>query len=117
MTATPTRSFAAGQTIFREGDDAHGEAFLVHSGTVAIRKRVRGEEQTLRTLKRGQIFGEIALFSHSPRSADAIAEEDTTVFVIPAERLEYFVVTDPNLAVDLIRSLARYVLDAEERAR
>jgi len=111
------RRFAAGQPIFREGDDAKGEAFLIHSGKVAIRKRTHGREQTLRTLAEGQLFGEIALFSPAPRSADAVAEGDVALFVIPGERLEHFVRTNPTLAVDLIRNLSQCVRDAEERAR
>ena len=115
MTKTEERQFAAGQTIFREGDDAGGEAFVIHSGTVAIRKHVHGETRTIRTIGRGRIFGEIALFSQAPRSADAVAEEDTRVFVIPANRLEQLVKTYPDFALDLIRDLATCVLDAEER--
>jgi CRP/FNR family cyclic AMP-dependent transcriptional regulator len=120
MSSAPTaqlRRFAAGQAIFREGDDAKGEAFLIHSGKVAIRKRTHGREQTLRTLAEGQLFGEIALFSATPRSADAVAEGDVALFVIPGERLEHFVRTNPTLAVDLIRNLSQCVRDAEERAR
>lgn len=111
------RHFAAGQHIFREGDDPKGEAYLVHSGRVVIRKRVRGQEQAIRTLAEGQLFGEIALFSHVPRSADAVAEGEVTVFLIPGDRLEHFVRNNPALAVDLIRNLSRCVLEAEERAR
>lgn len=120
MTSAQTaqlRRFSAGQYIFREGDDPKGEAFLVHSGTVEIRKRVQGVEQTLRTLTEGQLFGEIALFSHVPRTANAIAEGEVTVFVIPGDRLEHFVRNNPAIAVDLIKNLSRCVLDAEERAR
>jgi CRP-like cAMP-binding protein len=111
------RRFAAGQRIFQEGDDSRGEAFLVHSGHVAIRKRVHGEERTLRTLSQGQLFGEIALFSQAPRSAAAVAENEVALFVVPADRLEHFVRNNPALAVDLIRNLSRCVLEAEERAR
>ncbi len=97
MNKTEERQFAAGQMIFREGDAAGGEAFVIHSGTVAIRKQVHGQARTIRTIGRGRIFGEIALFSKAPRSADAVAGEDTRVFVIPAERLEYLVKTYPRV--------------------
>jgi CRP-like cAMP-binding protein len=115
MTKTEERQFAAGQTIFREGDEAGGEAFVIQSGTVAIRKLIHGQARTIRTIGRGRMFGEIALFSKAPRSADAVAEEDTRVFVIPADRLDHLVKTYPDFALDLIRDLATCVLDAEER--
>jgi CRP/FNR family transcriptional regulator len=111
------RQFATGQTIFQEGDDSRGEAFLIHSGKVAFRKRVHGQEQTLRILGQGRLFGEIALFSQAPRSATAVAETEVALFVIPADRLDHFVRNNPALAVDLIRNLSQCVLDAEERSR
>jgi CRP-like cAMP-binding protein len=111
------RRFTPGQTIFLEGGDSKGEVFLVHSGRVSIRKRVHGQEQILRTLSQGQLFGEIALFSQAPRSADAVAETEVALFVIPADRLEHFVRNNPTLAVDLIRNLAICLREAEERAR
>ena len=39
----PTRTFNPGEVIFREGDEAKGEAFLVHMGTVEIRKLITGD--------------------------------------------------------------------------
>jgi SulP family sulfate permease len=115
MTRTEERQYPAGHTIFREGDDACGEAYLIKSGLVSIRKSVHGQSRTIRTIGQGRIFGEIALFSQAPRSADAVAEEDTKVFVIPSERLQHMVKTYPDFALDLIRDLATCVLDAEER--
>ena len=49
----PTRIFKPGDVIFREGDDAKDEAFIVHSGKVEIRQLVAGEEQLLNVLKEG----------------------------------------------------------------
>lgn len=49
----PTRTFQPGDVIFREGDDAKGEAFMVHMGRVEIRKQIGGEERLLRTLAKG----------------------------------------------------------------
>ena len=115
MKTTEERQFKAGETIFREGDEARGEAYVIKSGTVAIRKDVRGQDRIIRTIGKDRIFGEIALFSKAPRSADAVAQEDTQLFVIPAERLEYLVKTYPAFALDLIRDLATCILDAEER--
>src|SRR5262249_41007836 len=41
------RRFAPGAVVFREGDDAHGEAFVVHAGTIEIRKQVDAGERVL----------------------------------------------------------------------
>lgn len=105
--ATESRSFDKGQVLFRQGDDAKGEAYLVHEGAVEVRRVDDGEERVLRTLAKGDLLGEVALFRNAPHSATAIALEPVTVLVIPEERLEEMVRTNPLLALALIRQLAR----------
>jgi CRP/FNR family cyclic AMP-dependent transcriptional regulator len=113
----PTRTFEPGTVIFREGDDAKGEAFMVHMGRVDFRQRIGGEERLLRTLTKGDLFGHIALFRNAPRSATAIAADAVTLMVISANRLEHLVRANPALAVALIRDLAAMMLSAEDRLR
>lgn len=113
----PTKSFKPGEFIFREGDDAKGEAFMVHQGRVEIRKQIGGEERLLGTLAKGELLGHIALFRNAPRSASAIAADAVTLMVIPANRLETLVRANPALAVALIRDLAAMMLRAEDRLR
>ena len=113
----PTRTFNSGEVIFREGDDAKGEAFFVHLGKVEIRKVMGGEERVLTVLKKGDPLGELALFRNAPRSATAVAVEPVTLMVIPANRLDHMVRSNPTLAVALIRDLANRMLVAEDRAR
>ena len=113
----PTRTFEPGAVIFREGDDAKGEAVMVHQGRVEIRKQIGGEERLLGTLAKGELLGHIALFRNAPRSASAIAADAVTLMVIPANRLETLVRANPALAVALIRDLAAMMLRAEDRLR
>ena len=70
------RRFSPGQQIFQEGADARGEAYVVHSGTVEIRRSFDGEERVLGHLGEGELFGEMALFRQAPRSANAFAVTD-----------------------------------------
>ena len=113
----PTRTFEPGAVIFREGDDAKGEAFMVHMGRVEIRRQIGGEERLLNTLAKGDLLGHIALFRNAPRSATAIAAEAVTLMVISANRLDHLVRANPALALALIRDLARMMLAAEDRLR
>jgi CRP/FNR family transcriptional regulator len=113
----PTRQFKAGEVIFREGDDPRGEAFMIHAGRVEIRKLVTGEERALRVIGKGELLGELALFRNAPRSATAVAVEPVTLLVIPANRLDHLVRTNPGLALALIKDLSGRMLAAEERAR
>ena len=113
----PTRTFNPGDVIFREGDDPKGEAFLVHIGKVEVRKVIGSEERLLRTLGKGELLGELGLFRSAPRSATAVAAEPVTLMVIPANRLDHMVRSNPALAVAIIKDLASRMLAAEERAR
>jgi CRP/FNR family cyclic AMP-dependent transcriptional regulator len=113
----PSRTFKAGDVIFKEGDDAKSEAFLVHEGKVEVRKSLGGEEKLLRVLGKGELLGELALFRNAPRSATAIAAEPVTLLLIPANRLEAMVRTNPALAMAIIKDLSGRMLAAEERAR
>ena len=113
----PTRTFEPGTVIFREGDDAKGEAFMIHVGRVEFRKQIAGEDRVLRTLAKGELFGHLALFRNAPRSASAIAADAVTLMVISANRLDHLVRANPALAVALIRDLASMLLSAEDRLR
>src|SRR6266508_3884102 len=112
----PTRTFNPGDVIFKEGDDAKSEAFLVHLGKVEIRKNLGGEDKLLRVQSKGELLGELALFRNAPRSATAIAADAVTLMVIPANRLDAMVRSNPALAVAIIKDLASRMLAAEERA-
>jgi len=113
----PTKSFKPGEFIFREGDDAKGEAFMVQDGKVEIRRHFGAEDRVLRVLGKGDLLGELALFRNAPRSANAIAAEPVTLLFIPANRLEHLVRSNPALAIALIKQLATRMLEAEDRAR
>jgi CRP/FNR family cyclic AMP-dependent transcriptional regulator len=113
----PSRTFKAGDVIFREGDDAKSEAFLVHEGTVEVRKNLGGEEKLLRVLAKGELLGDFALFRNAPRSATAIAASPVTLLVIPGNRLDAMVRTNPALALAIIKDLVGRMMAAEDRAR
>ncbi|HEV8532085.1 MAG TPA: cyclic nucleotide-binding domain-containing protein [Methylomirabilota bacterium] len=113
----PTRTFNPGDVIFKEGDDAKSEAFLIHLGKVEIRKNLGGEEKLLRVQSKGELLGEFALFRNIPRSATAIAADAVTLMVIPANRLDAMVRTNPGLAMAIIKDLVSRMLAAEDRAR
>jgi len=103
----PSRTFRPGQVIFRQGDSSLGEAYLVHEGSVEVRRLIDGEDRVLRTLAKGDLLGEVALFRDAPHSATAVAIEETRLIAIPADRLEQMVTANPRLALALIRQLAR----------
>jgi rhodanese-related sulfurtransferase len=107
------RRFPAGAVIFNDGDDARGEAYVVHSGTVEIRKRFDGSERRLNTVREGELMGEMALFRKAPRSAAAVAVSDVELLVIRNERLEWLIRNRPQLTLEVLKSLSNHVVSAD----
>jgi rhodanese-related sulfurtransferase len=112
------RTFKRGDIIFKEGDDARDEAFVIHSGTVEIRRSFDGVEKVLNRIGEGEPLGEIGLFRKGPRSATAAAAEDVELLVIKDERLEWLVRNRPQLAIELLKRLSNLVVATDqERAQ
>jgi CRP-like cAMP-binding protein len=109
------RTFERGEVIFRQGDTGEREAYLVHEGKVEVRRRTPDGERVLRTLTKGDLLGEVALFSDAPHSATAHAIERVILLVVPADRLESIVRTKPDLAIAIIQQLARMAATEDDR--
>jgi len=111
------RKFRTGEVIFREGDDAHGEAYVIHAGAVEIRRSFDGAERVLNRLGEGELLGDLALFRKGPRSASAVATTETELLVIKDERLEWLIRNRPQLTVELLKRLSKLVVATDkERA-
>jgi CRP/FNR family cyclic AMP-dependent transcriptional regulator len=98
----PTRAFAKGKTIFKEGERGD-EFFIVVRGQVEI---VSGDRH-LETLEADGIFGEMALIDDSPRSATAVALSDVTLAPIKENQFLFLVQNTPFFALSVMRVLAR----------
>jgi CRP-like cAMP-binding protein len=97
-----------GEIIFRQGD--HGDAlYLIEEGKVSIisgNGADAGRGKVLAHLGPGQSFGEMALLTGAPRSATAVAEQDTSMLKIEKEHFEELIDRSPNLrqAVEQLNS-------------
>ncbi len=91
-----------GTVIFREGDPGDVLCMVV-SGLVAI----RDGQTVIATQKPHDFFGELALFDQEPRSADAVAIEDTVLLEIGGADLDAVMERRPEIAREIIRVLAR----------
>ena len=72
--------FGEGRTVFHEGDPADA-FFVVRSGRFAVVDESAGGLE-LRSLTRGESFGEIALLQGTPRTATVRATEPSEAFTI-----------------------------------
>ena len=100
--AVPTRFFAKGETIFREGEPGD-EFFIVVRGKVEIRCGNRRIE----TLGPKGIIGEMALIDDSSRSATVVALTDVTVTPVKEMHFLFLVKHMPKFALMVMRVLAK----------
>ena len=111
----PTKSFAPGEIVIREGDVGDA-AYMIASGTCRAYRSVDGREETLATMEPGDVFGEMALLLYEPRAASVIAVDQVTLLVLDKETLS------EGLGVDgwtgaLVRALAHRFRDLEQQVR
>ena len=64
-------TYQCGDRIFAEGSEGD-EFFIVITGLVGLSKEVDGTQKELHRIGPGEIFGEIAVISSTPRSASAL---------------------------------------------
>jgi len=95
--ATVVHVFAPGETLIRAGDEG-SSMFVVHNGRVAVQISDRGTPRTVATLTDGNFFGEMALFTGEPRTANVVAVEETEVFEIGHAAMKHIFQTNPDLA-------------------
>ena len=101
--------FAPGETVIRAGDPG-SSMFVVHNGRVRVQVNDQGRPRTVATLNEGEFFGEMALFTGEPRTANVIALEETEVLEIGHAAMKSVFDTNP----DLVESLSFII--AERRA-
>ena len=95
--ATAGHVFAPGETLIRAGDEG-SSMFVVHSGRVAVQISDRGGPRTVAELTEGNFFGEMALFTGEPRTANIVALEETEVLEIGHAAMKHIFHTNPSLA-------------------
>jgi len=101
------RRVRAGDHVFRQ-NDAGTSFYIIESGSVKIeRVSSEGKEVILAMFGAGDFFGELALLDGEPRSADAIAKEDSTLLVLERDDFQRFIVQDPGAATRLLAALSR----------
>jgi CRP/FNR family cyclic AMP-dependent transcriptional regulator len=107
------RDFSAGEVLFREGERGD-EMYVIQSGLVRIAKRVGSGYRSLATLGRGEFIGEMAILNGRPRSATALVLEDARCLVIGAATLEQMLSANTEIALRLVKKLARRLDSADE---
>ena len=106
-----------GTRLFETGD--HGdELYIVRSGKVEIFIRnVAGEKIVLTVAEQGDLFGELSMLDNRPRTATAIALEDTELIVLNRSNLLAFFQKKPDAAIDMIAAMGAMIRKADDILR
>ena len=98
------KSVAPGQDIFLEGAAGDG-VYFVKSGLVEI-SAGQGERHVFSRLGPGEIFGEMSVIEHRPRSANASAAQASEVYFLPRGEMLSFIQRSPALAFALLQQIS-----------
>jgi len=104
--AAQERTFRSRQEIFREGDAGDG-FYVVKDGMVEISAGIgQNSRQVFSQVGPGEMFGEMAVIDDKPRSASALAKEETIVYFVSRDDLLALVEHSPSLAMALLREVS-----------
>ena len=107
--------FAPGETVIRAGDEG-SSMFVLHNGRVQVQVTENGQSRAVAVLNEGDFFGEMALFTGEPRTANVVAVEETEVLEIGHEAMKRLFDTNPDLVESLSHIIAERRQGLAERA-
>ena len=110
------RSYPKDTMLFAEGESGP-ELYIIQKGSIRITKIVDDNEVLLALLQAGDIFGEMALLDNKPRSASAIANEDSILMAVNRANFKGMVVEQPKVISRLTSSLAERIWNLNRQLR
>jgi CRP-like cAMP-binding protein len=105
----------AGDEIFLEKNTADA-FYIIETGEVHIFRRLApGQEKLLAVLGQGGVFGEMAFFSDSPRTANAVARAETKLWKIDRGEFVAFINREPAAGLRILSGLLQVTMDRLEQ--
>ena len=114
-TDTSTKmEYRAGERIFAEGDPSY-YCYQVVRGRVDIVLMPGGRQEVIASLGPGEVFGEMGVIDSGPRSATAIAAEDSECVVYSALDLLDQFDENPSTTIEVMKTLVRRLRQSNRR--
>ncbi len=113
------RVFAPEEPIIQKGQ-TDKSMFVIHRGVVDVRIKENGISKTISTLRAGEFFGEMSLFTGEPRTADVVSETETKVLEIRPHILKPILEKNPEIARiigEIIEDRSKLLADQEEEKK
>ncbi len=97
-------SIQAGLMLFDESSQGDSMGIVI-KGSIEIYKK----EKAIATLRTGRTYGEMSLIDNQPRSAKAIAREDSELLIINRAMFEKLSEDCPKLALMILMKIAYFL--------
>ena len=108
-------TFSKDQVIFRQGEQSR-VMYGILSGKVGIYKEYQTEnEKEISVLEAGQTFGEMGMIEYYPRSATAVALEDTVVQEISEDEVTEYFRDKPEMLLNLMKQLSHRIRETTQK--
>ncbi len=112
-----SREFKQNEIVFHYGDPG-GEIFIIRGGRVELFvESTEGTKIMLSENEQGDVLGELSFLDGGPRTATAVACEDTQMLVLNRERLLDFIDKHPHAAMDVLTVIGRRLRATDELLR
>lgn len=110
------RTYSKGEVVFEQGAAGDG-VYVVLKGRVAVVQKdgEDGAQVLLSQSESGSFFGETALLEDAPRTAEAVAEEDSRLALFPRDALLLLAEQRPHLGVKIAIQLSQIIAERLRR--
>jgi len=105
------KSYAEGETIFREGDDALWFHFVLGGRVKIVKAAAAGRDVILEIFGPGDPVGAIAAYEERAFPATAVALESSTLLSVPRQEFFALLAANPILARGLLLGLTRRMIE------
>jgi len=107
----------AGESLFQAGDPGDS-LFIVESGEIELFiKDTAGQKIVLANPSSGDMFGELAMLDYGPRTATAVALQDSDILVLDRDDLVLLFQKKPEAALHMLAALSSLTRKADELLR
>ncbi len=107
------RHYRRNTYLFHQGDPSPEVLFLI-DGRIEVASLSSGGQRMLHTtLDEPQFFGELGVLGELPRTAAALALDESSVWAAPGDAFFQFLSSEPTAARSIQRALARQVVAHE----
>ena len=103
------RKFRAGQLVYLQGTHPDCFFYLISGSVRSFISSSSGEERVLTVHRAGDLMGEASFFDGCPRVTSAMALEDCQILAVNQGQLDAAFQRHPELALPMLRYLARTV--------